>query len=235
MLVSIIIPVYNEEKTLEKIIKKISEVKLKNITKEIILVDDGSIDNSRQILKKYSKKKGFKVIFKDKNEGKGATVITGLKVSKGDILLIQDADLEYDPKDYPKLLKPIIEKKTNVVYGSRFKSTKEHLKDDEITYNLHLLGNKLLTIFTNFLYNSNLTDMETCYKVFTKEVYNNLNLKSKRFEFEPEITSKILKKGFKIFEVPITYHSRGFNEGKKITIIDGLNAVYYLLRFKLFD
>jgi dolichol-phosphate mannosyltransferase len=234
MLLSIIIPVYNEEKTLEKIIKKISNVKLK-IKKEIILVDDGSIDKSRSILKKYSNKKGFKVILKKKNEGKGAAVITGLKVSKGNILLIQDADLEYEPKDYPKLLKPILEKKTKVVYGSRFKSKKGHLKDDKITYDLHSFGNKFLSNFTNFLYNSKLTDMETCYKVFTREVYNKLNLKSKRFELEPEITSKIFKKGFKITEVPINYYSRGFKEGKKITIIDGLKAVYYLLKFKFFD
>ncbi|MDD4353421.1 MAG: glycosyltransferase family 2 protein [Candidatus Nanoarchaeia archaeon] len=234
MKLSIIIPIYNEDKTLEKIIKKISDVKLK-IKKEIILIDDGSHDKSREILKKYSKKKGFKVILKKQNEGKGAAVITGLKASKGDILLIQDADLEYEPKDYPKLLIPLLENKAKVVYGSRFKSNKGHLKDDKLTYSLHTIGNRFLTGFTNFLYNSNLTDMETCYKVFTREVYNKLNLKSKRFEFEPEITSKILKNNFKIIEVPINYYSRGFKEGKKITIIDGLKAVYYLLKFKLFD
>jgi len=234
MLLSIIIPVYNEEKTIKEIIRKILNVKLK-IDKEIILVDDGSLDKSREILKKYSKKKGFNVILKDKNEGKGAAVITGLKASKGDVLLIQDADLEYEPKDYSKLLKPIVEKRTEVVYGSRFKSNKGHLRDDKVTYNLHAAGNKLLTSFTNFLYGSHLTDMETCYKIFTRKVYNKLNLKSKRFEFEPEITSKILKNGFKILEVPINYYSRGFKEGKKITIIDGIKAVYYLLKFRFFD
>jgi glycosyltransferase involved in cell wall biosynthesis len=234
MLLSIIIPVYNENKTIEKIIKKISAVKLK-IKKEIILVDDGSIDGSREILIKYSKKKGFRIILKDKNEGKGAAVITGLKASKGNILLIQDADLEYEPKDYPVLLNPIISNESQVVYGSRFKSNKGHLKDDKITYNLHAAGNKFLTGFTNFLYNSNLTDMETCYKVFSRRVYETLNLNSKRFEFEPEITSKILKNGFKIAEVPIHYYSRGFKEGKKITIIDGLKAVYYLLKFRFSD
>ena len=232
MLLSIIIPIYNEEKTIDKIVKKVMDVKL-DLGKEIILVDDGSKDDSRNILKKYSKKKGFKVILKERNEGKGSAVITGLKASKGEILLIQDADLEYEPKDYPNLLKPILKNESKVVYGSRFKSSKGHLKDSKITYNLHLAGNKFLTSFTNFLYNSKLTDMETGYKIFTREVYTKLNLKAKRFEFEPEITSKILKNGFKIVEVPINYYSRGFKEGKKITMLDGLKAVYYILKYYL--
>lgn len=234
MFVSIIIPVYNEDKTLKKIINKILKIKLP-VNKEIILIDDGSSDNSRDIIKKYSKIKNFKIILKDKNEGKGAAVISGLKISKGDILLIQDADLEYNPKDYSKLLAPIISKTSKVVYGSRFKSNKGHLRENKLIYAFHYLGNNLLTFITNLLFGSKLTDMETCYKVFTREVYNKLNLKSKRFEFEPEITAKILKSGFKIIEVPVSYYSRGFNEGKKITIIDGLKALYYIIKFRIID
>jgi glycosyltransferase involved in cell wall biosynthesis len=234
MLISIIIPIYNEEKTLDKIIKKILNVKLP-FDKEIILIDDGSSDKSRNIIKRYSKRKNFTIILNDKNEGKGAAVISGLKASKGNILLIQDADLEYNPNDYPKLLEPILSSKSKVVYGSRFKSGRGHLKKDKFTYNLHSFGNKFLTFATNLLFFSKLTDMETCYKVFTREVYDKLNLKSKRFEFEPEITAKILKNGFKITEVPISYYSRGFSEGKKITIIDGLKALYYIIKFRIID
>ncbi len=234
MFVSIIMPIYNEDKTLEKIIDKILKAKLP-IHKEIILVDDGSSDNSRNIIKKYSKRKNFQAILKDKNEGKGAAVISGLKASKGDILLIQDADLEYNPNDYSKLLAPIISKKSKVVYGSRFKSNKGHLKEYKLIYMLHFFGNKFLTIVANLLFGSRLTDIETGYKAFAREVYEKLNLKSKRFEFEPEITAKILKNGFKIAEVPISYYSRGFKEGKKITIIDGLKALYYIIKFRIMD
>ncbi len=235
MKISIIVPVYNEEKTLKKILKKIEEA-TKKFNKEIIIIDDGSIDKSKDILRRYEKKKDFRIFYKKLNEGKGSAVIKGLKEARGDIFLIHDADLEYNPKDYTKLIKPIINGKAKVVYGSRYKSKKGHLKSNPFLYNIHYFGNKLLTFFTNILYNSNLTDMETCYKAFSKDIYEKISkLKSKGFEFEPEITAKILKKGFKIKEVPISYFSRNFKEGKKITWVDGIKTFYCLLKYKFKD
>lgn len=241
MKLSIVIPVYNEEKTLRELVQKVEAVELRDlnfrlIEKEIILVDDCSKDNSRIFLDQLRKEKGYKVILLEKNGGKGRALITGFGQVTGDIILIQDADLEYDPTDYPKLLSPILDKESEVVYGSRFKSKKGHLKDKPLIYFVHAIGNNILTQITNILFFSKLTDMETCYKVFTRNALVKIGkLKSKRFDFEPEITAKFLKRGFKIEEVPINYYSRDFEEGKKITWRDGLRALYYLLKYRLID
>ncbi|MCF7861667.1 glycosyltransferase family 2 protein [Candidatus Woesearchaeota archaeon] len=230
---SIIIPVYNEKENLLKILCKVEESDVLGLQKEIVLVDDCSTDGTRELLKKLK----HKVILHRKNGGKGRALRTGFKHARGDIILIQDADLEYDPVDYPKLLKPILDKKTNIVYGTRFYSQKGHLKENRhMTYRLHFFGNYILTLLTNILYNSNITDMETCYKVFTKNALLSIpKLKARRFDFEPEITSKFLKNGSKIIEVPIKYYSRDFSEGKKITWKDGVKAAYYLIYYRLFD
>jgi len=225
---SIIIPVYNEEKTIAEVINRVLNVQLKNIEKEIIIVDDFSTDNTREILKKINNNK-TKILYHAKNMGKGSAIRTALKYVTGDIILIQDADLEYKPEEHPKLIKPILDKKTKIVYGSRF--TKQH----KPRYLFYYMGNLILTFITNLLYNSNITDMETCYKVFTKDVIKNLKLKAKRFDFEPEITAKILKKHYKIYEVPISYKCRAVKEGKKITWKDGIKAIYYLMKYRFID
>lgn len=228
MKLSIIMPVYNEEKTIGEILKRIKKVPL-NIEKEIIVVDDSSLDSTKNILKKIDDK-NINIIYHDKNQGKGAAVRTGLKHATGDIIIIQDADLEYSPEEYPNLIQPILDGKTEVVYGSRFKGrmTGPNLFS-------HVYGNKILTLITKLLYFHNVSDMETCYKVFKKEVLKDIDLKAKRFDFEPEITAKIIKKGYKIYEVPITYKSRLFDEGKKITWKDGIKALYYLIKYRFMD
>jgi len=231
MKLSVIIPVYNEEKNISKVINKVDNVNLMGITKEIIIVDDFSTDNTKKILSEL-KNPNLKIFFHQENQGKGSAIRTGLKHGTGDIILIQDADSEYDPNDYEKLLKPILENETKVVYGSRIDAIKKDIKN---MYKMHYLGNIFLTNFTNFLYNANITDMETGYKVFKKEVIENIDLKAKRFDFEPEITAKILKNGYKIKEVPISFVGRKFNEGKKITWMDGLKALYYLLKYRFTD
>jgi len=230
---SIIVPIFNEKNTLLEILDKVKSVKLKNIKKEIILIDDFSDDGTREILAQL---KGYKILYHKKNQGKGAAIRTGLKNTTGDIILIQDADLEYDPDDYPKLLEPILHDKAKVVYGSRFRSSKGHLKEKRFfSYKLHSLGNRLLTLLTNSLFFVNLTDMESGYKVFTKDVIKNIKLRARRFDFEPEITAKILKKGYSIKEVPISYYSRDFTEGKKISWKDGIKAAFYLLKYRFVD
>ena len=228
---SVIMPVYNEEKTISEVIEKVKSTKINNITKEIIVVDDFSTDNTRNILKKI-KDKSIKILYHKKNMGKGASIITGIKNSSGDIILIQDADLEYSPNEYERLLKPIINNNAKVVYGSRIDSIRNNIKN---MYKLHYIGNILLTLITNLLYNAKITDMETGYKVFKREVLQNINLKAKRFDFEPEVTAKILKKGYKIYEVPINFLGRKFDEGKKITWVDGIKAVYYLIKYRFID
>lgn len=228
---SVIIPVYNEENTITKVINKVKNIRLKGISKEIIIIDDLSADGTRGILEKI-KNKSIKITYHRKNIGKGAAIKTGLKNATGDIILIQDADLEYDPKEYKRLLKPIIENKSEVVYGSRFNFIRKNLKR---MYKLHYIGNLFLTFMTNLLYGAKITDMETGYKVFRKEVIKSINIKAKRFDFEPEITAKILKKGYKIFEVPISFAGRKFDEGKKITWKDGVQAAYYLIKYRFFD
>ncbi|MBS3105513.1 glycosyltransferase family 2 protein [Candidatus Woesearchaeota archaeon] len=228
---SVIIPVYNEEKTIKKIIGRVKRARIWNIKKEIIVVDDFSTDNTGNILKNLENK-SLKVFYHKKNMGKGAAIRTGIKNSTGDLIIIQDADLEYDPNDYSKLLKPIMENKAKVVYGSRLESIRKNAKS---MYKLHYIGNLFLTLLTNLLYGTKITDMETCYKVFTREVIKGINLKANRFDFEPEITAKILKKGCKIHEVPINFVGRKFEQGKKITWIDGIKAAFYLLKYRLFD
>ena len=231
MKLSIIIPVYNEEKHILEVIGKVKKVKLNNIIKEIIVVDDFSTDSTKKILSEL-KDSSLKIFFHQKNHGKGAAIRTALKHATGDIILIQDADLEYNPKEYPKLLKPIIENKTKVVYGSRLETIKKDLKN---MYKLHYIGNIFLTLMTNLLYGTKITDMETGYKVFRREVIKDMKLRAKRFDFEPEITAKILKKGYKIKEVPIDVVARKFNEGKKITWRDGVKALYYLIKYRFTD
>jgi len=231
MKLSITIPTYNEGKSIMKVIKKVKKVRLKNITKEVIIIDDSSTDDTKRILSKL-KDKNLKIFFHQKNQGKGAAIRTALKHATGDVILIQDADLEYDPNEYEKLLKPIIEGKTKVVYGSRFESIRKNL---EKMYKLHYFGNLFLTVVTNILYGAKITDMETGYKVFRKEVIEGIKLRASRFDFEPEITAKILKKGYKIKEVPINFMGRKFSEGKKITWKDGVKALYYLFKYRFVD
>ncbi|MBI2559286.1 glycosyltransferase family 2 protein [Candidatus Woesearchaeota archaeon] len=231
MKLSVIIPVYNEENTITKVISKVKNIRLKGISKEIIVIDDLSADRTRGILEKM-KDKQVKILYHKKNIGKGAAIRTGLQNAAGDIILIQDADLEYDPKEYEKLLNPILSGNAKVVYGSRLNSIRKNMKN---MYKLHYIGNLFLTFMTNLLYGVKITDMETGYKVFRKEVIDGINLKAKRFDFEPEITAKILKRGYKIFEVPISFAGRKFDEGKKITWKDGVQAAYYLLKYRFFD
>lgn len=224
--VSIIIPVFNEKNTIEKILEKVLSIE----PKEIIIVDDASTDGTKRILERLKvKNEKLKVMYHEKNQGKGAAIRTALKYITGDIVTIQDADLEYNPEEIQVLIKPIAEKKADVVYGSRF------LKLKEKSYILHYFGNKFLNFITNLIFNSSITDMETCYKVFKKDVILSLNLKAKRFDFEPEVTAKVLKKKISICEVPISYQSRTYKEGKKISWRDGVIAVWILLKYRIVD
>ena len=227
MNLTVIIPVYNEAKNIKEIIKRVQATKL---AKEIIVVDDGSQDGTRDVLKKLDGKKKVRVILHEKNQGKGAAVVTGMKAAQGDVLLIQDADLEYDPRDYPALLQPIIEDIADIVYGSRFLGGAHR-----VTMFWHQVANKILTFMTNILYDSILTDMETGYKVFRREVIEGMKIRSKRFNFEPEFTAKILKRKYRIFEVPITFNPRDYEDGKKIGLKDAFEAVIALLRYRFFD
>lgn len=227
MNLSVIIPVYNEEKNIEKIIKRVQAQKM---AKEILIVDDGSLDGTRDILKKLDGKKKIHVILHEKNQGKGAAVVTGMNAATGDILLIQDADLEYDPRDYPALLQPIEEGLADVVYGSRFLGAAHR-----VTMFWHQVANKMLTFMTNILYDSILTDMETGYKVFRRNVIEGIHIRSKRFNFEPEFTAKILKRRYRIYEVPITFNPRDYTEGKKIKLKDAFEAVWALIRYRFSD
>ena len=227
MNLSVIIPVYNEVEHIREIVKRVQSTKM---TKEIIIVDDGSEDGTRSILQELDGKKKVRVILHERNQGKGAAVVTGLNAAEGDILLIQDADLEYDPRDYPILLKPIKEGVADVVYGSRFLGGSHR-----VTMFWHMVANRLLTFMTNILYNTILTDMETGYKVFRREVIEGMTIKAKRFNFEPEFTAKILKRKYRIFEVPISFNPRDYTQGKKIKLKDAFEAVWTLLRFRIWD
>jgi len=220
---SIIMPVYNEEDTIVKILNKITKV---DMDKEIIIVDDCSTDGTREALK-YMNDNSIKVIYHDKNMGKGTAIRTALGYVTGDIIIIQDGDLEYEPEDYYGLSKPIIEGRADVVYGSR-----ELLKENKISYYRYALGGKFLSWLTNLLYRSNITDEPTCYKVFKVNILKSIDLKCKRFEFCPEVTAKILRKGIKIHEVPIRYYPRSMEEGKKIRWKDGLQAIWTLLKYR---
>lgn len=227
MKLSIVIPCYNEERTIRELVDLVEKVD--DIEKEIVIVDDGSKDGSREILANMAKEKPhLKIILNKNNSGKGATVRECYKHTTGDYVIVQDADLEYDPQDYKKLVAEV-EKGAQVVYGSRFSG------DYKDMTNLHYFGNQLLTIITNLLYGTHLTDMETCYKLLPGDFVRSLDLKSNRFDFEPEITSKILKSGMKIVEVPISYKGRSWKEGKKITWRDGLHAVKTLIKFRFFN
>ena len=227
MNISVIIPVYNEVKNIKEIIKRVQATKLAT---EIVIVDDGSQDGTRDILKTMDGKKKIRVILHEKNQGKGAAVVTGMKTAKGDIILIQDADLEYDPRDYPVLLKPIKEGLAEVVYGSRFLGGSHR-----VTMFWHQVANNLLTLMTNILYDSILTDMETGYKVFRREVIEGMTIKTKRFNFEPEFTAKILKRKHRIYEVPISFNPRDYSEGKKIKLKDAFEAVWALIKYRFVD
>lgn len=224
---SIVIPVFNEIQTIDTILQRILDARLPGWKKEIIVVDDGSTDGTRKKLSRWEKR--CEIVYKTNNQGKGSAVAEGFKRIKGDIVLIQDADLEYDPKDYQALLAPFENPAVYVVYGSRFLGP--HLS----TMYLYALGNKFVTFMTNILYNTNITDMETGYKVFRKDVVSNLHVTAKRFDFEPEITAKILKAGYQIYEVPISYFGRKFNEGKKLTWRDGVVAVWTLLKHRFIN
>lgn len=234
MKLSVVIPVFNEEATISEILKQVSRSKLpRGVTREIVVVNDGSHDKTSQILKGI---KGIKKIEHKTNLGKGAAIQTALKNITGDFVIIQDADLEYDPNDYAKLIEPILKGQTEVVYGTRLKNYPFHLIGRKRTPLLaHYIGNKLLTIVTNVLYGSNVTDMETCYKVITRKALKSFTIKANRFEFEPEITAKLLKNGYKIVEVPIKVKPRGYEEGKKITWKDGFGALLTLIKYKFND
>src|SRR5574344_1052152 len=223
--ISVLIPVYNEEKTLEQIINAVENADFCGLEKEIILIDDCSQDSSRYILKKYENI--HKIIFKEKNEGKGSALKIGIKNATGDIIIIQDADLEYDPNDYKDLLKLILENKADVVYGSRLTGS----KPSRAFMFHHLLGNKFLTLLTNILYNSTITDMETCYKAFKSDLIQNIKINANKFDFEPEITAKVLKKGARLYELPISYFGRDFKDGKKISWKDGFSAIFTLIKY----
>ncbi|MFQ6108530.1 MAG: glycosyltransferase family 2 protein [Candidatus Aminicenantales bacterium] len=227
MRLSIIIPVFNEKDTIEEIVRRVQDVDV-GMEKEIIIVDDGSDDGSRQILEGM-KGPYTRVFFHEKNQGKGAALQTGFSKATGEIILVQDADLEYDPRDYPKLLEPILDGRADVVYGSRFLGGPHR-----VLFFWHYVGNKMLTTLSNMLSNLNLSDMETCYKVFRKSILDKISLKSKRFGFEPEITIKLAKMRCRIYEVPISYSGRDYSEGKKIGWKDGVAAIYHILRFKFF-
>lgn len=227
MNLSVIIPVYNEVNNVSEIIKRVQAQKLAN---EIIIVDDGSSDGTRDILKDLDGKKKVRVILHERNQGKGAAVVTGLKAAKGDVLLIQDADLEYDPRDYPQILRPIEEGLADVVYGSRFLGGARR-----VAMFWHMIANKLLTVLTNILYDTILTDMETGYKVFRRNVIEGMTIRAKRFDFEPEFTAKILKRHYRIFEVPITFNPRDYSQGKKIKLKDAFEAVWTLLKYRFVD
>jgi len=229
MKLSIIIPVFNEKKTIEKILERVISTSVFNFEKEIIIVDDGSNDGTNELLEKLKEKFKFLLLRHSKNLGKGAAIRNGLNYVTGDVVLIQDADLEYDPRDYQKILKAILEGKTKVVYGSR--NLNPENKPSSKIYNF---GGKFLSFFFNLFFKTKLTDVMTCYKVFKKEVISPSELSEDRFGFECEITAKIVKKGFQILEVPISYHPRSFNEGKKIRIKDGLRSAYVILKCYFF-
>jgi glycosyltransferase involved in cell wall biosynthesis len=225
MLLSIIIPAFNEAAFLPEVIRRVEETPY---DKEIIIVDDGSTDGTREYLKGLASE-GIKVIVHEKNMGKGAAMRTGIAVASGDVVIVQDADLEYDPKDYPVLLEPIMQGKADVVYGSRFLGGPHR-----VLFFWHSVGNSFITLISNMFTDLNLTDMETGYKAFRKKVFEVITIESNRFGFEPEITAKVAKKGFRIYEVPISYSGRSYEEGKKITWKDGIKAVFTVFKYNLF-
>ena len=233
-LLSIIIPAFNEEKTIVSVLEKISSIKLGPLNKEVIVVNDHSTDNTIKVIEQYIKEKtseNIRVFSHEKNSGKGSAIHTGIRNSTGDYLIIQDADLEYDPDEYQHMLNPILNGFADVVYGSRFMGSNPH----RILFFWHTVGNRFLTFLSNVFTNLNLTDMETGFKSFRSEIIKNINLKEKRFGFEPEVTAKISKiPGIRIYEVGISYYGRRYEEGKKINWKDGLRAMYCIFRYNLF-
>ena len=229
MKLSILIPVYNERHTVELLLKRVEAVPYE---KEIIVVDDASSDGTREILERLSRnnREQMRLFLHTRNRGKGAAIRTAIEQVTGDIVIIQDADLEYDPQDYPRLLEPILGGHADVVFGNRF-----HGGPHRVLYFWHYVGNRLLTNLCNIATNLNLSDMEVGYKVFRTEVLQRLRLRSDRFGIEPELTVKVAKLGCRVYEVPIAYHGRTYTEGKKITWKDGIAALYYIIRFRLFD
>jgi len=233
MRLSVVMPVYNEVATLEEIVRRVMKVDV-GMDKEIIMVDDGSTDGTRGLYDKIRAdypEGTIKVFLHAKNQGKGAALRTGFAQADGDIVLVQDADLEYDPKDYRRLLQPILDGRADVVYGSRFVGGDEH----RVLLFWHMVGNRFLTLMSNALTNLNLTDMETCYKVFRREVLQKIRIKSNRFDFEPEITAKVAKGHWRIYEVGISYSGRDYSEGKKICWKDAVQAIWTIIRYRFFD
>lgn len=227
--ITILIPIFNELNTLRIILNKVEEANFCGLEKEIILIDDCSTDGTKEILGELESK--YKIFYHEKNQGKGAALRTGFAHVTGDIVVIQDADLEYDPVDYEPLIQLILDGKADVAYGSRLSGG----KPSRSFMFTHLLGNKLLTLMTNILYNTTLTDMETCYKAFKAEFIRGIEIKSNRFDFEPEITAKVLKRGARLYELPISYYGREYEEGKKITWKDGIHAILALIKFRFVD
>jgi dolichol-phosphate mannosyltransferase len=227
MKLSVVMPAYNEEQTIREIIEKVLAV---DIEKELVIVDDGSKDLTRTFLGELNGKDDVRIIFHERNQGKGAAVRTGIQNASGDIILIQDADMEYDPNDYPKLVQPIIEGRSDVVYGSRVKGN-----DFRHKYTLNLFAARLLSMMSNLLYGLNLTDEPTCYKVFKANIIKSISFNGNGFEWEPEVTAKLGKRGVNIHEVPISYYSRTIKEGKKIKWIDGVKAIWTLIKYRFVD
>ncbi len=226
---SVVIPVFNERETIAAIVEAVQQGPV--TPTEIIIVDDGSTDGTREILKNELESKVTRVVYHEKNRGKGAALQSGFTIATGDIVIIQDADLEYDPADYPRLIKPITHRKADVVFGSRFMGADAH----RVVYFWHMVGNRFLTLLSNMLTDLNLTDMETCYKVFRRDVVANLKFKERGFGFEPEFTARVARGKFRIYEVGISYNGRTYEEGKKISWKDGLWAIVAIIRYNLFD
>jgi len=227
MRLSVIIPIYNERESIQEIVRRVQATSLAD---EIVLVDDGSKDGTRDILGGMDGSGNVRVILHEKNQGKGGAVRTGMNAARGEIMLIQDADLEYDPRDYPALLKPLDEGIADVVYGSRFLGGPRRA-----TMFWHMVANQLLTFMTNILYDTILTDMETGYKVFRRKVVENMPIHARRFDFEPEFTAKVLKRHYRIYEVPISFNPRDYSQGKKIKLKDAFEAVWTLLKYRFVD
>ena len=227
---SVVIPVYNERQWIEELVRRVEAVP---IPKEIVIVDDCSTDGTRALLKQLETHPDIRVFYQPVNQGKGAALREGFRQARGDVIVVQDADLEYDPAEYPRLIQPILENRADVVYGSRFIG-----ESHRVLYFWHSVANRFLTMMSNIFTNLNLTDMETCYKVFRREVLAHIKLKSNRFGFEPEVTAKVAKRrnpAWRIYEIPISYSGRTYEEGKKIGLKDAINALYCIVRYRLFD